>query len=91
MKWIKYAGGVLILFVAIAVTLTGLVSVFLTIIAESKLADVIGGVFTAVIGLYIGRAGLRIFRQENFFTPKKEKSQISVGEHFKNLLKYLSK
>jgi len=65
MKWIKYVASIVILLVAVVVSLSGVVSMFEKI-AEPNLVEIIAGILTVAIGLYIGRIGLRLFRQEKF-------------------------
>ena len=63
MNWIKYIGGVVIIFVAVAVSLSGVVALFENI-AEPNMVDIIAGILTIAIGLYVGRIGIRLFRQD---------------------------
>jgi len=79
MKWIKYIASVIILFVAVAVSLSGVVSIFENIV-EPKLTGIVAGLLTIAIGLYVGKVGLKIFRQEKFKLSKMETPQKSVGE-----------
>ena len=79
MKWIKYIASVIILFVAVAVSLSGVVTIFENIV-EPKLTGIVAGILTIAIGLYVGKVGLKIFRQEKFKLSKMETPQKSVGE-----------
>ena len=65
MKWIKYIASIIILLVAVAVSLSGVVSIFENI-AELNIVEIVAGILTVAIGLYVGRIGLRLFRQEKF-------------------------
>jgi len=79
MKWIKYIASIIILFVAVAVSISGVVAVFENIV-EPKLTGIVAGILTIAIGLYVGKVGLKIFRQEKFKLSKMETPQKSVGE-----------
>ena len=65
MKWIKYIGGFLILMVAVIISLSGIISLFENIV-NPIFTEIIGGILTIVIGLYVGKIGLRLFKQERF-------------------------
>lgn len=65
MRWIKYIGGIVIIFTAVAVSFSGAVSIFENV-SEPKLTGIVAGILTIAIGLYVGRTGLRLFRQEKF-------------------------
>ena len=79
MKWIKYIVSIIILFVAVTVSISGVVAVFENIV-EPKLTGIVAGILTVAIGLYVGKVGLKIFRQEKFKLSKMEALQKSVGE-----------
>lgn len=65
MKWLKYIGGIVIIFAAVAVSISGAVATFINIV-EPNLIEIIAGVLTVAIGLYVGRIGLRLLRQDKF-------------------------
>ncbi len=65
MKWVKYITSIVIFLVAVAVSLSGVVSMFENI-AELNIVEIVAGILTVAIGLYVGRIGLRLFRQEKF-------------------------
>lgn len=79
MKWVKYIVGITALFVAVVVSLSGIVAIFENIV-EPKLVGIVAGVLTLVIGLYVGKVGLKIFRQEKLKLSKMEIPQKSVEE-----------
>lgn len=51
--------------VAVIISLSGIISLFENIV-NPIFTEIIGGILTIVIGLYVGKIGLRLFKQERF-------------------------
>jgi len=61
---VKRIGGVIIIFIAVAISISGLVSLFENV-AEFNITKFIAAILTIAIGIFLGNFGLKLFRRKN--------------------------
>jgi hypothetical protein len=64
MKWLRYAGAIAILFFATLVMFSGLITILHGLLAL-KLVQMVSGLTVIIIGLWVGKTGLREFMQKS--------------------------
>ena len=65
MKWVKCILGIFTFFIGVAISISGIVATINSII-PLNITEFIAGILTIAIGLYLGRIGLKLFRQWEF-------------------------